>query len=254
MGDSNDKRILLAIGNSGSGKSTFLNSFAGKLIFKSGIAFGPGLTDKLEVEMVDGMEFYDTPGLSVPNYRDAVEKGLTDIFCKGGQIKIIFFVMQDSGRLRTEDSASMKLILESVPEIQKNYGVIVNKIPSEFYKELDKNKNVIRLTTQLFYGIKDEFKTPNILFVESIDKLRSARNMLVGTDEIDKHLSEFLNESVPFATISPDFTKKISINRFDSLVEEIEAIRTGRNENEEMEKMLEMWNLTEAEETESSFL
>ena len=44
--------VLLAIGNPGSGKSTILNILAGKTLFRSGISFGNGLTNKLDMEEI----------------------------------------------------------------------------------------------------------------------------------------------------------------------------------------------------------
>ena len=55
---------IIAIGNPGSGKSTILNSFAGQLLFQSGVSIGSGLTKQLESKTSKGITYVDTPGVA----------------------------------------------------------------------------------------------------------------------------------------------------------------------------------------------
>ena len=127
---------IVAIGNPGSGKSSILNSLAGKILFPSGISIGCGLTEQLCAVESNGTTFVDTPGVSEDTYCQAAGDALTNVFRNGGRMKILFFITQRSGRIVMQDVATMKLILESVPEIGRNYGIIVNKIPGNVLAEL----------------------------------------------------------------------------------------------------------------------
>ena len=127
---------IIAIGNPGSGKSTILNSFAGQLLFQSGVSIGSGLTKQLESKTSKGITYVDTPGVADDTNKKAAAKALASVFRRGGRMKILFFVTQQSGRIVVQDIATMKLILESVPEIGQNYGIVVNKIPRQVIEQL----------------------------------------------------------------------------------------------------------------------
>jgi predicted GTPase len=69
---------IIAIGNPGSGKSTTLNYLAQKLIFKSGVAIGSGLTYELNKVKVNGITYCDTPGLNDAKKREAFGKAISE--------------------------------------------------------------------------------------------------------------------------------------------------------------------------------
>ena len=156
---------IVAIGNPGSGKSSILNTLAGKVLFPSGISIGSGLTEKLCAVESNGRMFVDTPGVSDDTYCQAAGEALTDVFRNGGRMKILFFITQRAGRIVMQDVATMKLILEAVPEIGRNYGIIVNKIPVNVLDELLNIENQQSFALSLYTGIKDEFQHNNILLL-----------------------------------------------------------------------------------------
>ena len=71
---------------------------------------------------------------------------------EGGQHKILFFVGQESGRPRNEDITTMNLVLEAAPEIGKNYGIILPKIPKKMAKSLYESNNWGKFLAGVFAG------------------------------------------------------------------------------------------------------
>ena len=70
---------IIVIGNPGSGKSTTLNYLGQKLMFKSGVAIGSGLTYELNKEEVSGITYCDTPGLNDARKREAAGKAISKV-------------------------------------------------------------------------------------------------------------------------------------------------------------------------------
>ena len=227
---------ILAIGNPGSGKSTILNALAGKLLFQSGISYGSGLTSNLDIQEKNGRSFIDMPGLADDTYRKAAGEALTKVFRKGGKMKILFFVTQQAGRVVSQDVATMKLILEAVPEIGQNYGIVVNKVNEEVLSKLLETENMQSFVTSLYCGIKDEFKHNNIILLPSNEKLDSANNVLLDAADIHPYLHQFARFSVPDANITPDLVKDISVDEFDRLTKQIEELESELKANQEYQK------------------
>ena len=119
---------IIAVGNPGSGKSTFLNALAEEILFKSGVSFGEGLTYQLDQGVNDKGHFLDTPGLADEKLRKAAGKAISEGLRKDGDYKVVFFVTQQAGRVLPQDATTMKLVLEAASEIGQNYGVVVNKV------------------------------------------------------------------------------------------------------------------------------
>ena len=97
------KGNIIAVGNPGAGKSTFLNSLASEAIFKSGINIGQGLTYQLDKRTnIHGCTFLDTPGLADEKLRKQAGKAISDGLRKGGKYKVVFFVTQEAGRVNAK--------------------------------------------------------------------------------------------------------------------------------------------------------
>ena len=224
---------IIAIGNPGGGKSTILNGFAGQLLFQSGVSIGSGLTKQLESKTLKGITYIDTPGLADDTNREAAGEALSDVFRRGGRMKIVFFITLQSGRIVVQDIATMKLILESIPEIGRNYGIIVNKIPGQVMAQLANLENTQNFVFSLFTGIKDEFKHNNILLLPVNSKMESNDNVLLRSSEIHPSLDQFLNLKVPEANITPGKISKINVDEFDRLTKQIEDMEEELKRNTE---------------------
>ena len=151
--------VTIALGNPGSGKSTILNSLAGEAFFKSGLSIGKGLTNKLDQGTNFSGVFLDTPGLADMSMRKTAAKAIYDGFRQGGDYKIIFFVTETNGRVHMQDVTTMQLILEAVPYIGMNYGIVVNMVSKGILKKLDeKSCDFLEI---LFVGIPEEIRCPS---------------------------------------------------------------------------------------------
>jgi len=134
---------FLLIGNPGSGKSTILNGLigkqSGKALFRSGLSYGKGMTYQLDRHQVGPHTYMDTPGLADTKLREAAAKAIEEALkCGKGNYKIFFVMTLQNGRVKAEDVATMKLVLNAAPSIS-NYGVIINQVPSKEFKDLTTN-------------------------------------------------------------------------------------------------------------------
>ena len=161
IGQSDDQSFgpkIIAIGNPGSGKSTFLNSLAGEKLFKSGVNIGSGLTFELDDKVNAKGHFMDTPGLADRKLRKAAGEAISEGLRKNGEYKVIFFVTQESGRVNAQDVTTMKLVLDAAPEIGQNYGVVVNKVKRKTIQRFKIEDERMEFLLTLFEGISEENK------------------------------------------------------------------------------------------------
>jgi len=138
----------MAIGNTGSGKSTLLNYLAQKILFKSGKSVldcfvcdclynpgrpkGRGVTYRLDIkENKNGEKFIDTPGLADKSLRKQAGEAISTALKAGGAYKVFFVITNIDGRFEPQDLTIMKLVLDAIPEMKNNYGIVVNKVSKE---------------------------------------------------------------------------------------------------------------------------
>jgi len=62
---------VLFIGNPGTGKSTLVNGIVGRVVFKSGVSFGSGMTAHMQSVTHEGVIYSETPGLDDVEAREA---------------------------------------------------------------------------------------------------------------------------------------------------------------------------------------
>ena len=224
---------IIAIGNPGSGKSSILNAFAGQLLFQSGVSVGSGLTTQLESRESNGKTYIDTPGLADYVNRKAAGEALSKVFLQGGRMKILFILTQQSGRIVLQDIATMKLILESVPEIGRNYGVFVNKVPEQVMDQLKNLENIQKFVLGMFLGIKDEFRHNYVLILPTKSKMECNDNVLMATWEIHPSLEKFLKFMVPECDITPGKVRNINVDEIEQLTRHIEEVEAELRQNSE---------------------
>merc|ERR1739844_435152 len=100
--------------------------------------------------------FFDTPGLSDNQRRKQAGRAISNGLRKGGDYKVLFVVTQHYGRIFTNDTTTMKLVLDAAPEIEKKYGVIVNMVSEKFIKEMkEKSDEYDSFISSTFAAVED---------------------------------------------------------------------------------------------------
>ena len=157
----------IAIGNHNCGKSSLLNSLAKENLFISS-----SILHQLEekTSSKNGDIFIDTPGLDNIEFGDQVGKEITEIMNKGGELKILFIITLDQGRINLEDVRSMKFVLEAAPSIGQKYGVVFNMISKRIFRDLKTDSIRVDYINVMFNGFPDQKKCDhsNITFFQKI--------------------------------------------------------------------------------------
>lgn len=85
------------------------------------------MTFQLDCKTHDGVTYLDTPGLADVKLRQEAARAITTALRKSGTYQIFFVITLQAGRIRPEDMATIKLVLESCSDI-KCYSIIINKL------------------------------------------------------------------------------------------------------------------------------
>eukprot|EP00331_Platyophrya_macrostoma_P024679 CAMPEP_0176437470 /NCGR_PEP_ID=MMETSP0127-20121128/18647_1 /TAXON_ID=938130 /ORGANISM="Platyophrya macrostoma, Strain WH" /LENGTH=368 /DNA_ID=CAMNT_0017821115 /DNA_START=175 /DNA_END=1281 /DNA_ORIENTATION=+ len=205
------------IGNPGAGKSTILNGLIGEVKFKSGYSKnGSGITSVLQEVMKNGCRYIDTPGLTDIEMRKRAAQEITAALKKGGRFRIFFMVTCESGRIKSEDATTMKLVLEAAKEIKNNYSIIVNKA-SHRVREDDLKVLLAKFNEGLPHPTLNIFANPKDRSIDDVDdKLPTLHPNLIkfiGTGPPVTILSENVIEiqADEFEKIQAELTKKIQL-------------------------------------------
>ena len=221
---------FVAIGNPGTGKSTILNALANEVLFKSGISFGRGLTTRLDKRINKYGTFYDTPGMADDTYRMEAAIAIRNALRKGGRFRLLFFLTTDAGRVVKQDITTMKLVLETVPEIRHNYGIIINKVSAEVARKLQREENLQSSLALILNGIdKDRIcATSNIMIVQKIDELVDEDDILIDANEIvspdGMTLDNFVYDHVPTVDLMSLKASNIESNEIQGKIDLFELM------------------------------
>lgn len=240
-----DETTLLFIGNPGVGKSTLINSIMRKVQFRAGVSLGAGLTKNFDIvnfKAPDGQEFRiaDTVGLSDVELRKEAAASIKEGLSSGGRFRIFFVCVLMNGRIQCQDKTTMKLVLESCPDIKANkYGIVLNQVRKAELKKLNKPGATQRLYEQLLAGIEPQ--TKHISYVENDydvegedDKLlplnENLRKFFLGPSEMDCKIDESNVELIK----TEDW--KGQINEMEQILKNVE--KKQKAEAERHEKLL----------------
>lgn len=207
---------LIFVGNPGVGKSTLMNSVAGKILFKSGVTSGRGMTYQLDQQLVGNVTYCDTPGLADEELRKQAGIAISKLLKKGGRCKIFFVVTEEGGRIRQEDKTTMRLILDAAPQIGTKFGILINKCSKGMMEKYADKEFFLEATTYLYNAIKQANQTDSILYLEKKEELEDRDNKYVGAEKFDG-LIKFLNIMVPEIILTPKRADDIKTDEYEAL-------------------------------------
>ena len=194
-------------------------------MFKSGFSYGGGLTTTLQFYVHEGIHYGDTPGLSDISKRKQAASEIKKALTKTGTYKLIFIIVLDSGRIRSDDLATMKVVLESIEDSSVPYAIVVNKAQERVVKDFNDEGIKKMLLTMLNENLPN--KTDQIFCHPEIDELKNKDDFVV---KANPHFKEFL-KGLKSKIILPKNVKPIRTEDFDQLKEffesEIEAMRAN---------------------------
>lgn len=195
-----DHAIIFA-GNPGAGKSTLMNIFSNKLLFKSGYSDGTGITTKSRPEyffdkrLGRPVVLYDTPGITDAVTLEDTIKETSEAIREKKFFSIIFVVTLEAGSTRGPDVAILSLLISKINqagcELTDNYGIIFNKF----------GKNAIQSfsTVDWFKKFGGNFpSTKHVLLLPKKEELHDEDNAY--TSDFRKDLVEFVC-NVPMVSI-----------------------------------------------------
>ena len=178
----------LVIGNPGAGKSTLVNCIAKRVLFKSGISFGSGKTNKLDKKEHEGMVYLDTPGLADIKMRQVAAKAITEALKLNGQYQIFFVVVLSAGRLRPEDLTTIWLVLLNAPKITL-VNIIINKLSKGEYESLQNKDGMIKSSLLAPLEMMGMRTKCNVFFLLQNHMLADADDALAHSPELDNFVN-----------------------------------------------------------------
>ncbi|CAN8062305.1 unnamed protein product [Agarophyton chilense] len=209
---------VIVAGNPGVGKSFILNCILGSPVFKSGVAFGSGLTTALNSKTIDGVRYSDTPGLNDVKISRKAAREISKAFRKGGRIKLFFVTTLEAGRLRLDDVTTMKVILDAIRDAKvdpnKKFSVIFNKCEPE---ELECIKN-IKTRAKIEVALMESVPAGRICYMPYLEDVAGKQSMLVKKN---KSVFKKLVEEAPVIELKNKSEFYVKSKHFEDELERI---------------------------------
>ena len=197
------------------------------------------MTHKLEKETHNGITYLDTPGLVDVKIRQEAAKEITTALHQGGIYQVLFVFTLEFGRFRPEDFATMKLVLESAPDI-KHFSVIINKLSANAYDRLlcKSGAKLKMLITELVVPTSSSDEPPTVLLLKNQIKLYDRDNEFVRMNELNEFVEKAPIINIKSAHVNnlicgPYFSKK-KLDVVNRQLEEltVEGLRDLRKEQD----------------------
>lgn len=224
---------LIFAGNPGAGKSTLANTVLGEPIFRSGVALGQGLTQVLDSHVMGDIKVSDTPGFDDINLRDRAASEISSGLSQGGQLRLIFVVTLEEGRVRRSDVATIATILDALEnvhvDVNNKFSLIVNKCHDRELQLLQQEEyaNIVR---QAFGGHR---QVGHMVCLPKDESAVGSDDTLL-TEGVDALLSSVFDAPV---MVVPDVAVNVEADSFDARLEELRGeIGRVRERLEELQR------------------
>jgi len=215
---------LIFVGNPGAGKSSTINAMIGRPVMGAGLSeAGSGVTTIMRKHYHDGYYYVDTPGLkdlsdvmrkkACDSIRKALRADKTDV-----KAKLIFMMTLEGGRIRPDDTATIKLVLDATPIKSNEYCIVFNKVTNKVKQDYENNDE---FKATLFKALPENKKTAYLYFNLRSDHLEDTKaqdvdDWSVVSEEI-KGLKGFIHNVVREVVYKARDVKTIEANRLDEI-------------------------------------
>lgn len=201
-----------------------------------------GLTYEFEKRKVNDVTFMDTPGLDDIKLRKQAAKAISTALKQNGYYQIVFVVTLESGRVRSNDIALVKLVLQSATEISY-YGIIFNKLTKPEIKEIKKQPDSVQnLISQLDINLEETESSrpiPVPLLLERKDELEGKENAAICIHDLQRFM-----EAVLFNKIHKENVFQIDIENYVYYMQKFEEI---------LSQLMKLNNLIEKRENDQKY-
>jgi GTPase Era involved in 16S rRNA processing len=167
----------LFLGNPGTGKSTLINCLIGQRVFESGLSYGEGLTQVFQRFAHNGTVFMDTPGLADCTAKEKAAAAITKALRQGGTFKLFFMVRLESGRVVSDDLATIETVLASIDMKDVPFSVVVNNVKKRQYTAMMSKGAEFFKVVALINSCK--YTTPFLTFIPTLPSLDEMDNTVV---------------------------------------------------------------------------
>lgn len=143
--------------------------------------------------------------------REIASKAITNGLKGDGNFKVVFVMILRTGRLRPIDIACIQTVLTSANDQIHSFGVIINQMEEEVYKQIKNHKEE---KEKIVSQIKQNKNVkPRTLFLKRYNKLEGENNAVLEIPELKSFV-----DRVPAIKINPN---KVSYIPNDDTIEKL---------------------------------